>query len=290
MSHRLNSRAQLRGAPLFRALWLGMLLTLAGGLPAAGSAQASTLPTLTLALTSSSITVTGSTQSGAVNVVSSATGVKEASAILFLLKPGVTVAELEAVLKSGAGEDPNKASKYGSIVFDAEAPTGQNSEVQTDLVPGQYVALAGAGESSSPKVGATFTVTAAASPATLPTPQATVRSIEFGFRGPSTLHDGELVRFENEGYLVHMDIAFPVKSEQAAKRAVKDLLTGKEKALEKLVVGPPVGFAGPLSHEAFQQETISAKPGIYVQACFMETQDGRDHTRLGMERIIKIVK
>jgi len=27
-----------------------------------------------------------------------------------------------------------------------------------------------------------------------------------------------------------------------------------------------------------------------VQVCFMETQDGRDHTRLGMERIIRIVK
>jgi hypothetical protein len=135
-----------------------------------------------------------------------------------------------------------------------------------------------------------FTVTASASPATLPTPQATVRSIEFAFRGPSTLHDGELVRFENEGFLVHMDIAFPVKSQKTAKQAVKDLLQGNEKALEKLVVGAPVGFQGPVSHEAFQQETITAKPGWYVQACFMETQDGRDHTRLGMERVFKIVR
>ena len=39
-----------------------------------------------------------------------------------------------------------------------------------------------------------------------------------------------------------------------------------------------------------QEETISAKPGIYVQVCFMQTQDGRDHTRLGMERIITIKK
>jgi hypothetical protein len=27
-----------------------------------------------------------------------------------------------------------------------------------------------------------------------------------------------------------------------------------------------------------------------VQACFMDTQDGRSHTLLGMERIIQIVK
>ncbi len=251
-------------------------------------AQAAPLPTLTLTLSKTSITVGGSTQSGAVNVVSSATGIKEGSAILFLLKPGVSVAEVEAAIKGGAGKDPNRASKYGTIVFDAEVSPGQANEAQTDLVPGQYVALGGEGE--GPKVKTPFTVTAAAAPAALPTPQATVRSIEFGFRGPSTLHDGELVRFENEGFLVHMDIAFPVKNMKAAKEAVKDLLAGKEKAVEKLIAGAPVGFAGPLSHEAFQQETITAKPGIYVQACFMETQDGRDHTRLGMERIITITK
>ena len=260
-----------------------------GVLLAAGSAQAATLPTLTLALTKTSITVAGTTQSGAVNVVSTATGVKEANAILFQLRPGVTVEELETALKNGAGNEPNKATKYGSIVFDAEIAPGQSNETQTELAPGQYVALAGEGE-GSPKFKAAFTVTAAASPATLPAPQATIRSIEFGFRGPTTLHDGELVRFEDEGFLVHMDVAFPAKSKADAKLIVKGLLTGKEKGLEKLVAGEPFSFQGPVSHEAFQQETITAKPGWYVQACFMTTQDGRSHTRLGMERIIKIVK
>ena len=178
-------------SPLGGVFFVSLLAAVS--LVSAGAAQASTLPTLTLTVTKSSITVGGITQSGAVNVVSSASGVKEATAILFLMKPGVTVAEVESALKSGAGKDPNRASKYGSIVFDAEAPAGKSSEVQTVLAPGQYVALSGQGE--GPKVKAPFTVTAAASPATLPKPQATIRSIEFGFRGPSTLHDGELVRF-----------------------------------------------------------------------------------------------
>jgi hypothetical protein len=191
MSYRLNSRASLRGTLCVALLVSGTLLALAGTL-FAGSAQASTLPTLTLALTKSSITVGGTTQSGAVNVVSTVTGVKEASAILFQLKPGVTVAEVESALKNGAGKDPNEADKYGSIVFDAEVNPGQTSEAQTELAPGQYVALAGEGE-GGPKFKDAFTVTAAASPATLPAPQATVRSIEFAFRGPTTLHDGELV-------------------------------------------------------------------------------------------------
>jgi hypothetical protein len=87
-----------------------------------------------------------------------------------------------------------------------------------------------------------------------------------------------------------MDIAFPVKSKAAAEKVVKLLLEGKEKGLEKFVAGQPFSFAGPLSNGAFQQEVITAKPGWYVQACFMETQDGRVHTRLGMERVFKIVK
>jgi len=275
----------IRGS--LRGVFIAALLA-AVGLVSAASASA--LPTLTLTITKSSITVEGATGSGGVNVVTTATGVKEATAILFLLRPGVSVAEVENFIKAkGAAKDPNNTSKYGSIVVDAEAAPGKSSEFQTYLQPGQYFALV-PGEGKGPKAFTTFTVTAAASPASLPTPQATIRSIEFGFRGPSTLHDGELVRFENEGFLVHMDIALPVKSQSAAKKLVKDLLAGNEKASEKLVAGEPVSFADPLSHEAFQQETITAKPGWYVEACFMETQDGRDHTRLGMERIIKITK
>jgi hypothetical protein len=257
---------------------------------AAGPAAAtSTLPKLSLTITNSSITVAGSTQSGAVNVVSSATGVKEANVILARLKPGATFEEAEAAIQKAHG-DTNAVGKYGSIVFDAEVPSGQTSEAQTYLEPGQYVAVLPGGEGKGSKAHTLFTVTPSASPAALPAPEATIRSIEFGFQGPSTLHDGELVRFENEGYLVHMDVAAPVKNMRAAKQAIEDLLANKEKPFEKLISGPPVGFAGPVSHEAFQQETITAKPGIYVELCFMDTQDDRSHTQLGMERIIHIVK
>jgi uncharacterized protein GlcG (DUF336 family) len=265
-------------------------LLAAGGTIAVGSAAAtSTLPTLSLTIAKSSIAVGGNVQSGAVNVVSTATGVKEAGVILFLLKPGATFDEVEAAIQKAHG-DTNVTGKYGSIVFDAEVTPGQSSEAQTYLQPGQYVAVVPGGEGQGSKAHALFSVSASASPVPLPAPEATIRSIEFGFQGPSTLHDGELVRFENEGYLVHMDVAAPVKNMKAARQAVKDLLAGKEKALEKLISGPPAGFAGPLSHEAFQQETIAAKPGIYVEVCFMDTQDMRSHSQLGMERIIRIVK
>ena len=289
MPSHTRRHASLRRAWLASVLAGAGVLSLAGGLLAAGPAQASALPNATLTLTKTSITLAGVSQAGAYNVLTTGTGFKENGAILFLLKPGVSTTEAEVILKSGAAKDPNNTEKYGSIVFDAEVTPGKTGEAQTYLQPGQYIALI-PGEGKGAKAYSFFSVSGTAAPVALPTPAAIERSIDFAFRGPTTLHDGELVRFENEGFLVHMDVAFPAKSHKAAKQIAKDLRTGNQKGLEKLVTSEPLFFAGPLSHEAFMQETITAKPGWYVQACFMETQDGRDHTLLGMERVIRIVK
>jgi hypothetical protein len=273
-----------------RVPMLGLAVTLLAGLLMAGSSQAASLPTLTIAVTPSSATVGGALESGAVNIAASDTGVKEGSVIVFRLGKGVTLAEVETFAASKKSvHDPNNSSPFGSIVWDAEVNPGKPVEAATVLQPGQYVVLVG--EAEKPVVLRThFVVAAAKAPAALPAPAATEKTIDFGFKGPSTLHDGELVAFENEGWLVHMDFAFPVKSMRAARTVVSALLSGREKGLQKLIAGPPVGFAGPLSHGGMQEETISAKPGIYVQVCFMATQDGRVHTRLGMERIITIKK
>jgi hypothetical protein len=283
---------QLRSArPHLRTGSLIVSLAMAAGLVSVGAATAAPLPTLSITMSPSSISVAGPLQSGAVNVISTAAGGREPSPGLLLLKPGVSVAEVYALLDANkVGDEPNLIGKYGSIVFDGFTPPGKSTEAQTILAPGLYVAVDAEGDKSEKWPRASFTVTAASAPAALAAPQALERSIDFAFRGPSTLHDGELVRFENEGYVVHMDLAFPTNSRAHAREIVKDLLDGKEKSVEKLLTGEPISFAGPLSTGAFQQETVTAKPGWYVQACFMETQDGRDHTLLGMERIIKIVK
>jgi hypothetical protein len=188
-----------------------------------------------------------------------------------------------------ASEDPNTVARFGSIALNAEAAPGSGSEAQINLQPGQYVALSAIGE-SPPKAHTSFTVTASAAPTALPPAEATVRTIDFAFRGPRTLHDGELVRFENEGLVVHMDIAFPARSRASARSVAAAFLAGRDRYAFKLVTGPPVSFAGPLATGSFQQVTITAKPGWYVQVCFMDTQDGRGHTVLGMERVIRITK
>ena len=277
-----------RRALVAAALTAGSLFAI-GAAPAASGAA--TLPTLNISVTKTSVAVSGSTVSGAVNVVTTAAkGLKEPAGVLVLLKPGVTVAEFEAFTKSKQFSDPNNVSKLGAIVFDAEGKPGGTSEAQTVLQPGNYVALNAEGESPGNPPHTTFTVTAAPAPAALPAAQAVEKTIEFGFRGPATLKVGEVVRFENEGFLVHMNIAFPVGGKRAALKAVGLMKAGKEKKVFKLVRGTPFAFYGPLSTGAFQQQTITAKPGWYIQACFMATQDGRAHTMLGMERAFHIVK
>ena len=266
MSYRCGRAARWSSTAVVALLANCAVLASAGGLIATGSAEAATLPTITLAITPTSVTVGGTLQSGGVNVVATDTGVKEAGALLVRLNPGVTAAEAISNLESKKKKDINEVGRYGSIVFDEEVEPGHPAEAQTTLQPGQYVALVT--QQGPPKIHASFSVTAASAPATLPAPQAVLRAIEFGFLGPTTLHNGELVGVENEGFLVHMDIALQVKDLKTAKQLVKLLLAGKEKQANKLIRG---GFAlsGPVAHGAYQQETIHAKPGVYVQVCFM---------------------
>jgi hypothetical protein len=264
-------------------------LAIAGALALAGGASgAASLPTMTIALNgSSSISVGGTPVSGAINVVSTFTGNGQGQAGLVRLNPAVSpavaFAQASQAVQSHHG-DLNALTPLGdAVVFDAGAP----SSAQTVLTPGTYVALNLTGHGQPPNK--MFTVTQSASPAALPAPGGTVGSIEFGFRGPRTLHRGELVRFENDGFLVHMIVGIRVKNLALAAAETKALQAGKTRLARHLSIGG-ANFAGPLSPSGLQQLVVNEKPGIYVLACFMNTQDGREHTQLGMERTIRVVK
>jgi hypothetical protein len=97
------------------------------------------------------------------------------------------------------------------------------------------------------------------------------------------------VRVANAGYLVHMDSLIGARNKAAAQKIAALLKAGKDNQAQKLATGF-VDLMNPASPGAIQQEVLNAKPGYYVQACFMDTQDGREHTKLGMERVIRIAK
>jgi len=286
MAKRLSVLVALAGA-----LAVTGALVLAGGAGASGAAAASSLPTLNIALTGTTgVSVSGSEVSGAVNVVSTFSGKAPSGPNsngptwgLVRLNPGVTVAQAVTAVGSHHG-DINALDPYGALVADNSAgiPT------QTVLSPGNWVALNITGN-GNPGL-APFTVTQSSSPAALPNAAATETAIEFNFRGPKVLHDGSIVRAENGGYLVHMIIGFGVKNPAIGREVMALLLAGKDGKAQKLSNGHFLTLAGPISPGGMQQAVLNAKPGYYVEACFMDTQDGREHTQLGMERLIRVVK
>jgi hypothetical protein len=259
--------------------------TAAGGFARAAVTSAASLPKITVAMTGKKITVGGALQSGGVRIVSTVTGERQGEPIFVLLDPGVTMSQFLNLLRRAA--DPNNLIGIGSIVVDTTVGRGHTSTIQADLKPGRYVALDLAAKGQPPLTP--FTIAKAASPAKLPAPQATIAAIEFGFRGPGRLHDGELIRFANHGFLVHMIDFARARNAADARKAARLLRQGRLRQTGPLVTGSG-SFAGPLSHRAFQQQVIRNRPGYYVLACFMQTQDGRDHVLLGMERVIRIVR
>jgi hypothetical protein len=250
----------------------------------AGASAASTLPTLNVAVTGKTgIAVSGSKVSGAVSVTSTFSGKGQGGYGLVRLNQGVSFPEALHAVQSHHG-DPNALTPFGSILVAADAP----GTVQTVLTPGNYVALNLTGNGPAANV-AQFTVTQSSSPAALPAAAATETSIEFGFKGPKVLRDGSMVRLENGGFLVHMDVLIGARNKQGAQKIAALLKAGKDRQGQKLATGF-ADLMDPASPGAMQQQVLNAKPGYYVQACFMDTQDGREHTQLGMERVIRIAK
>jgi hypothetical protein len=257
-----------------------------GGL-AASSSPGPALPRINLAMNGKSIVVSGALVSGAVNVVSTTTHEAMGEVILFRLNPGVTPAQ---ALAHASNPDTNSLAAYGSIVFDAAAPRGV-SAVQTTLQPGKYVAVDAANSDPSKQPYAVITIAPSAHPAQLPAARATITAIDFAFRGATTLRVGTIVRFSNRGYVVHM-ISFGRLSRGAdPKQVIKTLRSGTDAQVNRLPVSGNFAFGmGPAMHGAVQQMTLHAAPGTYVIVCFMDTQSGVPHIRLGMERIIRIVR
>lgn len=281
MSKKLACGVIAAGAPLAAAGALALASS-----PAAASSSKG-LPVLTLKMNGSSITVGGSQVSGAVTVRSTVSTEKHGTAILVRLNKGVSQAQFLKALRM-ASKDPNAVQLVGAIVFDSTTAKGQTSNVQTLLQPAQYVALDVAGK-GQPRL-TKFTVSKSSSPAKLPAAAATTKSIEFGFRGSSTLKDNKLVRGVNGGWLVHMNDFLGVKSAKAGRKVIALLRAGKQRQARPYLTSSFFEIFGPASHGAVQQYVLHTKPGYYVEACFMSTQDGRDHTQLGMERLVKVVK
>ena len=260
-----------------------LTLTQAAATASPRARTAAALPTINVSTSGTKgVSVSGSMTSGAVNIVATHSGAGQGQFGIVRLDPGVSIQQAAGAVQSHHG-DLNALDPYGALIVDSSAP----GDVQTLLAPGDYVALNITGNAPA---FATFTVTQSSAPAALPAARTTEASIEFGFQGPTVLHDGSTVRARNDGYLVHMIELLGVKNAATGRAVITALRQGKDRLAQKLASRSFAELLGPASPGAMQQEVLNAKPGYYVEACFMDTQDGREHTRLGMERLVRVVK
>ncbi len=259
-----------------------------GAFALAGSANAATPPgNMFINLTGTTgISVSGSKVSGAVNIFSSGRGSYALVRLNPNVSPSTAIAQGFAAVGAAHGNlDALTATGNALLVAQNAGPT-----IETALTPGTWLAL-NTSSQSGPPAYTQFTVTPSASPAPLPAVVGTQRAIEFGFRGPNVLHDGTFIRIENDGFLVHMVNLVGVKNKAAGQRLVQLLRQGKgphNKAVRAQLNGRMISLMNPASPGALQQRLVNFRRGWYVEACFMQTQDGRDHTQLGMLRLVRV--
>ena len=261
----------------------------AGAALATSSAPAGGAPSLhviRVAMNGKKISVTGDLQSGGARVISTVTREAQGNPTFVRLDRGVSVAQFLKALPAIA-QDQNNVYGLGAFVFSPSASRG-TSAVQVYLQPGRYVAADVGNHGGKPPL-TTFTIRRSPAPANLPAPAAKVHSIEFGFRGPGTLRDGTMVRFGNHGFLVHMIVAARGSSKAVAEKIARLLHQGRDNAAQHLADNFAT-FFNVMSHGGYEQQILREQTGWWVLACFMDTQDGREHTQLGMERVIRIVK
>jgi len=220
-----------------------------------------------------------------IRITAIVTGEQMGSPALVRLNPGVTPAQFFATMRASHG-DPNGVRKVGAIVVDFQANPGR-TWVDAWLAPARYVALDTANQNPARWPFTVFTIARSAAPAALPAPAAAVGAYEYGFTGPGTWRSGQLIRFWNKGAVMHMIAGARAPSAAAAARIAALLRAGKDNQAQGLADGF-YSFAGPISPGGSQLEQVAVPAGYWVIACFMDT-NGREHTTLGMVRVIHIV-
>jgi hypothetical protein len=244
-------------------LLLGVLVTLA--------AAQTPVPTVTVTGARGSITLEPSGPIGAGPTRFTYTGRGEFN--LATLRPGVTLDQLRRTLSRG------DEAALSLVFLEATAEPGRSLTV--DLRPDTtYVAAAGAGRSTA----LTSFTTGAPTGARAPRPDARIRMVDYGFKGPGTLPRNGLIRVQNQGTTLHFAFALPLRPGVSDKRVGRALRGGNERAIERLVGGPPVTVQGLISQGTTNDNEVRfTRRGRYAMVCFFG-----EHHRLGMYRVYRV--
>jgi hypothetical protein len=250
-------------------LALGAILLL--GIPAALAGAQTSVPTVAVTATGGNITLdpSGPIAAGPTRFTYSGRG----DLSVATLRAGVSVDQLRRTLAR------SQVAALGQVFI--EAAVLPSEAVTVDLRPNTtYVAAATAGR--SPAV-TTFT-TGGPSGARAPRPDARIRMVDYAFRGPNTLPRNGSIRVDNDGTTLHFAIAFPLRPGVSGRQIGRAFRGTNERALERVVAGPPVDVQGLVSQGSTNDNEVRfPRRGRYGMVCFFS-----EHNRLGMYRVYRV--
>lgn len=211
-------------------------------------------------------------------------GKEEHEAQLFLLKPGVTEAQLLTVLQEqGPPSGPLPVTTAGGA--NAIGP-GQRQEVYVTLQPGTYeVVCFTSGADNVPHIAKgmykSFTVTGTAGAASPPTADGTVTMKDFAFGLPDVITQAKPLTLQviNNGPSEHEMALFKLLPGKTVQDAVAFVQAENP-------TGPPPGDAAgglaAIEPGATGWVTLNLAPGTYFVACFVPDSSGKPHVADGM--------
>lgn len=242
------------------------------GIPVAVAVAQSPVPTVAVAGAKGSIALTPSGPIAAGPTRFNFTGKGEFD--LVTLRAGVTLDQFRRTLSS------NQEAALAQIFIEAAAPEPGRS-VTVDLRENTtYVAVSLVGRASA----VTSFTTGADNGATAPAPDARIRMVDYGFKGRKTLPRNGVIRVENRGDAFHFAIAFPLRPGVKNKQVGRAFRGGSNKAIGRVVAGPPTDIQGVISPGTTNDNTVQfARKGRYAMVCFFG-----EHNRLGMYRVYKV--
>jgi hypothetical protein len=267
----------------------GAVVLALGGAAAAAAAQDAP-PTVKVALSNTAVTLEGADalKAGPTRFELSTAGGKSAMGELLALAPGKTVHDLHEALAKG----PEAVLQLGSLELGVTLEGKDNKRTVTaTLKPGvTYAMMQVAAEDPAKWVFTAFTVGQETSTAVAPKPDATVKLVDFGFKGAKQLPRKGIVRFEHRGKAPHFVFAMPLRKGADPKAAVQAVKKNNEKRLERMIGGTPREAQGLITGGAVNDVNVKfAKRGTYVLACFFSLgPNEKPHSSRGMVRAVTV--
>ena len=242
------------------------------GVPVTLAAAQSSVPTMAVSTSGGNVVLNPSGPTGAGPTRFTFDGRGEFN--LATLRAGVSVDELRQSLSN-----PRSVRALGQVFLEAAVAPGKT--VTVDLRPNTtYVAAVIAGRRQALT---TFT-TGGPNGASAPRPDARIRMVDYGFRGPGTLPRNGRIRVENAGTTLHFAIAFPLRPDVSNRQVNRALRGTNERALGRVVAGEPVDVQGLISQGSTNDNEVSfPRRGRYAMVCFFA-----EHNRLGMFRVYRV--